>query len=371
MNNRKNNRGHLDFDVKKSRYNTYASSAYNDERKDQFLKILIVVSIFLLAVIVILFLACSNDRSIPAFNQQTDGSNSSANAQAPNKDEHPYATVPTKQNYIASGNGTGLGALDLNSEYALLIDLSTMEAIASKKADEQIYPASMTKVMTILVACDLISDLDDTYVIKKSVLNKVPYGASNARLSEHIGRTVTVKDLLYGVSYCSGADAVLCLLDYFNLSVDEFAALMNKKAAEIGLTNTRFGGAIGMDTEVNQTTCREMAAIMAYAMDNPLCREVFGGEKYVLTYITELSYSHGTLVRTVSGSMGMSPSTLVKGYTVLAAKSGFEDLAQHCLVSYIQNTQTGEYFILVTAFADGNKTDPINDFVDIFKTVKP
>lgn len=371
MNNRKNNRGHLDFDVKKSRYNTYASSAYNDERKDQFLKILIVVSIFLLAVIVILFLACSNDRSIPAFNQQPDGSNSSANVQAPNKDEHPYATVPTKQNYIASGSGTGLGSLDLSSEYALLIDLSTMQAIASKKADEQIYPASMTKVMTVVVACDLITDLDDEYTLKKEVIDQIPQGASSAWLKDYIGQRVTVKDLLYGITYRSGADAVLCLLDYLGLSVKEFAALMNEKAQEIGLTKTHFGGAIGMDTENNTTTCREIAAIMAYAMDNPLCRELFGGEMYSLKYITELSYYHGTINTTIVRTMGESSSSLVNGYNILATKSGFETLAQHCLVSYIQNTQKGEYFILVTAFADGNKTDPINDFVDIFKTVKP
>ena len=369
MKHKKNSRGYLDFDEGNYYYNTHVTSVYaKEEQKERFQKLLIIVSVLLLAAVAILFFANSG-AYIPAFIQQTTPHGHPGNNLPDGT--HPYTTVPTRQNYLAEGNGTGLGGLALSSEYAVLVDLSTMEVVGSKKADTQIYPASMTKVMTVLVACDLISDLDDTYVIKKSVLNKVPSGASNARLSEHIGRTVTVKDLLYGVSYNSGADAVLCLLDYFNLSVDEFVHLMNKKVAEIGLTSTRFGGAIGMDAEANQTTCREMAAIMAYAMDNPLCREVFGGEKYILTYITELSYYHGTLVRTVSGSMGMSPSTLVKGYTVLAAKSGYETLAEHCLVSYIQNDQTGKQFILVTAHADGNKTLPINDLIAILKALEP
>ena len=365
MNKRKYNSGELDVSNKNSRTTVFMTSAY--ESNNEFLKILIIVSILLLAVVATIFFIYSND-DISSLGQQIQ---QGGEPNTPAGEDFPYATVPTMQNYISDGNGTGLGGVNIASEYAILIDLSTMETVASKNADARIYPASMTKVMTVLVACDLINDLDDNYVISRRVLNQVPSGASTAYLSDYVGRTVTVKDLLYGISYRSGADAVLCLLDYLGLSVDEFATLMNKKAAEIGLTNTRFGGAIGMDEEVNQTTCREIAAIMAYAMDNPLCREVFGGERYVPTYITELSYYHGTLVTTVSGSMGMSPGTLVKGYTVLAAKSGFETLAEHCLVSYIQNDQTGKCFVLVTAYADGSKTLPISDLVTIISTIKP
>lgn len=368
MNNRRNDRGNLDFDSKRSYYSSYVTSAVADERKESFLKLLIVASVLLLTVIAIIFFANSND-SIPAFIQQTTNGQSANND--PSQDLHPYATVPTKQNYLAEGNGTGLGELPLNSDYAVLVDLSTMEVVGSKKADTQIYPASMTKVMTVLVACDLVSDLDDTYVIKKSVLNQVPSGASVAWLGDYIGQTVTVKDLLFGITYRSGADAVLCLLDYLDLSIGEFVALMNGKAQEIGLTSTRFGGAIGMDDENNTTTCREMAAIMAYAMDNPLCRQLFGGEAHTPKYITELTYYHGTLNTTIVRTMGKAPDSIVNGYTVLAAKSGYETLAEHCLASYIQNTQTGKYFVLVTAFADGDKTKPIDDLTSIIKALKP
>ena len=368
MNNRRNDRGRLNF-YKKSYYNSYASSARTEvERRDRSLKVLIIVSILLIAVIAIMFFTNSGS-FIPAFIQQTTNRNQSGNN--PNTDIHPYATVPTRENYLAEGNGKGLGSLALASDYAVLVDLSSMDVIASKQADTTIYPASMTKIMTVLVACDLISDLDDTYVITRSVLNQVPRGASTAWFSDYVGETVTVKDILFGVTYRSGADAVLCLLDYLNTPLDDFVALMNEKAASLGLKNTHFGGVIGMDDENNQTTCREMAAIMAYAMDNPLCRQLFGGQKHSLTYISELSYYHGTLNTTVVQVMGESPNSLVKGYTVLAAKSGFETKAQHCLASYIQNNETGECFVLVTAYAEGDKTKPINDLSAIIKVFKP
>lgn len=365
MNNRRNDRGNLDFDSKRSYYSSYVTSAVADERKESFLKLLIVASVLLLAVIAIIFFANSND-SIPAFIQQTTNGQSANND--PSQDLHPYATVPTKQNYLAEGNGTGFGGLPLNSDYAVLVDLSTMEVVASKKADTQIYPASMTKIMTVLVACDLISDLDDTYVIQKSVLYQVPGGAATAFSADYIGSTVTLRDILFGITYRSGADAVLCLLDYLNISLSDFVALMNEKAQSLGLTKTHFGGLIGMDDENNQTTCREMAAIMAYAMDNPLCRELFGCKNYSSNHTSGLVFRNRTVENIES--MSKAHNSLVDGYAFLATKSGYETKAQHCLVSYIQNKETGKYFVLVTAKST-NKTDPLYDLIKIFEKLKP
>lgn len=370
MKKRKNNRGHLNFDARNSDYNIYATSADNaDERHDFFLKTLIIVSILLLSLLLILFLPLSdNPASTPAFKEEQDQGDQ--NPQNNNNEEsHPYATVPSKESYIPIGNGTGLGGLDLSSDFAILVNLSDMTVEARKDADDLIYPASMTKVMTVAVACDLITNLDDEYLLTSQVLNQMPNGASSAWLRDYIGQTVTVEDLLYGISYRSGADAVLCLLDYLDISLDEFVALMNKKVSELGLTNTHFGGAIGMDTENNTTTCREMAAIMAYAMDNPLCRELFGGEKHKLKYI-DMTYYHSTIVTTLD-KMSLKSDTLVSNYTMLAAKSGLEDNAGYCLASYIKNDKTGECFVLVTALAKDDNTNPIKDLIKIFKAINP
>lgn len=288
---------------------------------------------------------------------------------------YPYATVTDKEQFVASTGGSAMYTLGLESEYAILIRLSDMTTIAHKLPDSPIYPASMTKIMTVVTALDLIESLNDGYVITQYILDTVPDGASTAWLSGYVGKTVSVRDLLYGVTYRSGADAVLCLIDYLNLTVGEFAYLMNAKAQEIGMENTHFGGAIGMDTEENQSTCRDIAALMAYAMENPLCRELFGGESYKLDYVA-LTYQNSTLSTTLA-NLGLTPTTVLgSSYTLLAAKSGLEDNAGYCLASYIQNNETGEMFVLVTAKAKRAGEYPYNsntirDMQTIFNKYSP
>ena len=157
--------------------------------------------------------------------------------------------------------------------------------------------------------------------------------------------------------------------------MDEFAILMNDKAKEIGLKNTRFGGAIGMDAEENQTTARDMAAIMAYAMENKYALELFSGIRhYYDLHNKEYSYFHSTLSKTLD-YLDESPETLLDGYTLIAAKSGLEEKAGYCLVSYIENDKTGERYVLVTAKAEKHEwppaANPVLDMQIIFNAVKP
>ncbi len=295
----------------------------------------------------------------------------------PDNKNHPYATVTDKTQFVASSGGEALYGLDISSDFAILVNLSDMSTLAYKYADELIYPASMTKIMTVVTALDMIEDLDDGYVITKDVLSQVPSDASTAWLSSYKGKTVSVRDLLYGITYMSGADSVLCLIDYLNLTVPEFAVLMNEKANEIGMERTNFGGAIGMDTENNTTTCRDIAALMAYAMENPLCRELFGGTSYRLDYLN-LTYYNSTLKKTMENMGTNAENVLGRDYTLLAAKSGLEDKAGYCLASYIRNDVTGELFVLVTARADRSDADDyppnkntIIDMMKIIDRVKP
>lgn len=359
-----------------------SSTSGNDGRAS----LIVLVAIALLAVMTLAVFALFSEDAHPVFNPTGNGTPSGTTSTTtttttggggssdPDED-HPYATKTDKTNFIASAGGQSLEDVFLSSEHAILINTSDMTTVGHLAADENIYPASMTKVMTVLVAVDMITDLDDGYVITEDVLSRVPDGASVAWLASFIGDTVSVRDLLYGVSYRSGADAVICLVDYFDLSMTEYVALMNEKAREIGLTNTRFGGAIGMDTEENQTTCRDVAAIMAYAMENPLCRELFGGTSYRLDRIA-MTYYNSTLSTTME-NMGLTPDTVLGSkYTLIAAKSGFEDKAGYCLVSYIKNNDTGEHFVLVTANARiassyPNNQNTIHDMREIFKTLQP
>lgn len=277
-------------------------------------------------------------------------------------------SVPT---YIATEGGKGLYQMDLSSDYVILVRLSDMTTLAHKYADEVFKPASMTKVMTVLVALDLIDNLDDEYVVKQEIISQIAFDAANANLKNYVGRTISVRDILYGISYCSGADSVVSLLDYLNLSLTEFKELMNQKAKEIGMQNTTFGGAIGMDSENNFTTCRDMAALMTYAMANPRCAEFFSGTEYTLDLIPQKTYYHSTL-NTTLGVMKYTPENVLgEKYTLISAKSGYEIEAGRCLVSYIKNNETGEYLVLVTANAKENKYNTIKDMIAIFEEINP
>ena len=357
MNNKNYNSGRLRTG-RRSRNRFVSSLLYIDHRKSS---IAIIASILALAIIVCIFFAAFYEESIPSFIPQATTSTKKPDGE-PSQNvgkKYPYATVTSKTDFVASKGGNDLSDIYLYSEYAILIRLSDMTTIAHQDADAVIYPASMTKVMTVVTAIDIIENLDDRYLITREVLNRIPQGASTAWLSSHIGSYVSVRDLLYGISYMSGADSVICLIDYFGLTEEEFVILMNAKADEIGLENTNFGGAIGMDDEFNQTTCRDVAAIMAYAMENPLCQELFGGLAYKLDYV-EMTYYNSTLSKTLT-NMGTNPDKVLgDDYTLVAAKSGLEDEAGYCLVSYIKNDVTDEYFVLVTAKASRSSSYPSN-----------
>ena len=377
MNLNENNSGELDVGVDENE-SKYVTSAYGKEEK--ITSIAIIAAILALAIVTCAFFAVFTEDTVPVIAPQGGGitttkpTTSTTTAKLPDPDpDHPYATLTNKTQFVASVGGKDLDDVYLYSEYAILIRLSDMTTIAHQNADEVMYPASMTKVMTVLVALDIIKDLDDEYVVTQEILKLVPSGAKKASLSSFIGKTVSVRDLLYGVTYISGADSVLCLVDYLGLSMDEFVALMNEKAAKIGLQNTTFGGAIGMDAEENQTTCRDVAAIMAYAMENPLCRELFGKDAYKLDF-ANFTYNNSTFYDVVSKKFGKNETTIVPGYTFLATKSGLEDKAGYCLVSLLKSNATGEEFILVTANASYktpyNKA-PIYDMIQLFDKLKP
>ena len=343
--------------------------------------------VFLLTVTVVLFTEASPN-GLFAWISSDENTNTShlqgtiPKPTDPNKD-YPYVTETDKNQFIASGGGDYLSGL--YSDYAILISLSDMSTIGYKNADEVIYPASMTKLMTVITALDLIEDLDDTYIFDPIVLKDMDVEASTAEMlylydeyfdgSEYDWVTYTVRDLLYGISYKSGADSVFCLVDYLGLTMDQFVALMNSKANEIGLQNTHFGGAIGMDYEENQTTCRDMAAIMAYAMENPLCAEIFGGTSYRLTYV-KMTYYNATLSTTLTNMGTNLQKVLGSKYTIVATKSGYEEKAGRCLVSCVKNNETGELFVLVTAYADRAESYPYNknpilDMQEVFENFAP
>ena len=235
--------------------------------------------------------------------------------------------------------------LELYSEHAILIDLETNTVIAEKDPDAKIYPASMTKVMTALVACEQITDWDATFTMTQAIID--PLFLSDATMAGFVnGEEVSMTDLVYGALLPSGAEATEALAQTIAGSTEGFVALMNEKAAELGLTNTHFVNDSGLHDENHYTTVREMAVILEAAMANERCRAALSAVSYTSAPTTQnpegVAMINKFLYRIGQYELG---DAAVEG-----AKTGFTSQAMNCCASF-GTAANGRPVVCVTAHA--------------------
>ena len=176
---------------------------------------------------------------------------------------------------------------EIDSSYAILIDLQTDSVIAEKASDTIISPASMTKLMTLLVAVEHITDLEATTSVTIDITDYCFINECSV-MGLEIGEVVTLRELLYGTILPSGADASLALAVYLAGSHEAFVEMMNEKAAELGLSETtHFTNCVGLNDDTHKCTVYDMAMILKAAMDNELCREVLKSRTYETSPTTE------------------------------------------------------------------------------------
>ena len=235
--------------------------------------------------------------------------------------------------------------LELYSEHAILIDLETNTVIAEKDPDAKIYPASMTKVMTALVACEQITDWDATFTMTQAIID--PLFLSDATMAGFVnGEEVNMTDLVYGALLPSGAEATEALAQTIAGSTEGFVALMNEKAAELGLTNTHFVNDSGLHDENHYTTVREMAVILEAAMANERCRAALSAVSYTSAPTAQnpegVAMLNKFLYRIGQYELG---DAAVEG-----AKTGFTSQAMNCCASF-GTAANGRPVVCVTAHA--------------------
>ena len=282
------------------------------------------------------------------------------------------ATYPFKQNITVTepeydDSSIILSAGEINSDFALLIDVTDNKVIASRKYQQLIYPASMTKVMTLIVAIENLpyeSSMDDVITISESVVKAMAAeGASGYGFKE--GDKLTVRELLYASILQSDGVACIELANYIAGSEKEFVKLMNAKAAEMGLTKTNFTNCTGLHSESHFSTCKEIAMIMAYAMKNTHCANILTAKSHVLSNNfrnDDYTYTlyHATLA-TKFDNLRPSFTTV----DVLGAKSGWTGSSSgYCLVSYAEG-DNGHKYVLVTANAP-TSNDSIYDTANLY-----
>lgn len=171
----------------------------------------------------------------------------------------------------------------ITSKYMVLIDLSDDSIVAKRDSDIVINPASMTKILTVLTATDMIKDLDDTYVITQEEISYA-YAHDCSAVGFLEGETVTVRDLVYGTIVCSGADAAIGLANYCCGSQEAFVEKMNEKVEALELSDTaHFTNVVGIYDENLHCTMEDMAIILSTAIQNDLCRDVLSTRIYTTT----------------------------------------------------------------------------------------
>ena len=158
---------------------------------------------------------------------------------------------------------------NINARTGILIDYHSDKILHEFDADAQIYPASMTKIMTSIIAFDLLKknkiSLDDLFVVSENAWRLSQSGYSSMFIM--INDQVSVEDLLKGIIVASGNDACVALAEGIAGSEENFAEMMNEKAEEIGMYNTNFTNASGINDPDNVSTVRDIAIMSKYLIN--------------------------------------------------------------------------------------------------------
>ena len=173
--------------------------------------------------------------------------------------------------------------LDVKARTAILQDYHSGEILYEKEADTSIYPASMTKIMTSIIAFDLIKsgdlNLNDKFIVSENAWRLSSSGYSSMFIM--VGDEVSVKNLLKGIIIASGNDACVALAEGIAGTEEEFAILMTTKAKEIGMENTNFANSSGINNPDNYSTVRDILKMSKYLIDkHPKFYEMFAEKEF-------------------------------------------------------------------------------------------
>lgn len=323
-----------------------------------------------LTVWLVSFAGCMFDRTEPA---ETETETEKETREV----SYPIATSAKRDSYLPkTEDSTQLITATVDAKYAALVDLSDYRVIASKKGDEKIYPASMTKVMTLIVACDHVTDPDEIITVSAEIVERLKdSGASVMSLSA--GEQISVRSLLYGLIMKSAGDAAQVLAEHIAGSEEAFVSLMNQKAAQMGLTQTHFVNCTGLHSDDHYTTCKEMAAIFAYALDNAFTKDVLTAREYNAPAYYEKDFVYYLKAGWATNFTDYNLSlNLSNGLTVCGGKTGYtadtyDDAGNpeknHCLVTCAKSSD-GHVYVLVTAGGTGVAKGRATDATTIYTT---
>ena len=232
----------------------------------------------------------------------------------------------------------------------ILYNLNDDSIIYEKNSEERVSIASITKIMTALVALENIDDLSDTVIITE---NDFAYTSGYSKAGFSVGDTLTYEDLLYGILLPSGAEAVNSVVNN-TLGLNEFVKEMNNLAKRIGMNNTSFSNPIGRDSDTNYSTANDVAIMLKYALKNPQFKKIFTTKEYEATNGLKLQ------------STLMPYKDILNINLIDGSKSGFTRDAGRCLAS-ITTLNDVPYLLVVLDSSLDNNYSAVSDSITIYE----
>ncbi|MCL2560589.1 MAG: VanZ family protein [Turicibacter sp.] len=272
---------------------------------------------------------------------------------SPTRDSRSQPTQPDPQPLA-----TALSYQDVNfqlhSRQAFLLNLTTGELLFEHGADERVYPASLTKIMTVLLGIEQARG--ETMTVRADFNRLLLDNASVAGFE--YGEERTLNEILHGAMLPSGADATATIAYNTSGSYEAFVALMNTRAQELGMSNTNFTNTSGLHHDHHYTTARDMAILLSYALENPHFRDIFTAREY--TFITFWG-EHRVMSSTLFTNMWTNEFT---GGSIIGGRTGFTYAAGRCLASLATNGT--DEFILISFGADAYAGESTAHILDAF-----
>lgn len=245
---------------------------------------------------------------------------------------------------------------NVQSPSAILMDATTGNILYEKNADVQHYPASITKILTATIAMER-SNLHDVVTIG----DDVPYLITSDSSAIYLipGEKLTMEQLLYALLVESANDAAVAIAEYISGTQEDFAILMNKKAAEIGATHSHFITPNGLHDENHYVTAHDMALILKEALKFPELREMMS----TVNYIIPATEKQITRYLWTKNKMLKLPNNKFFYDKIIASKTGFTSEARYTLASAAQDNN----MTLISVVLNSDSSSQYQDTINMFK----
>lgn len=236
---------------------------------------------------------------------------------------------------------------NLYSDYVYMVNLDTGKTVYEYEADTVTYPASLTKIMTCIIAIEKCDSLDEIVTIPSGIFDDI-YAVGGANINLRSGEEISLGDLIRATMIRSSCDTASAIAYHISGSIDAFARLMNEKAKEIGCTSTNFVNAHGLHDNRHVTTAKDMFLIASYALQNEIFCDIIN--EYSCTIPATNKSEERTLLSTIDLEI---PEKEVYCEYITGVKSGFTDEAGRCLITKAEKGK--ESYLLVTLGANRDK----------------